>query len=316
MSIRVLIPGHFLEDLERAFDVSGITWVPYDKEGVPQTDSTGSKALFRWWLSVEQGDKLIRDHPGMRWIHTGSAGVDHILTPTFLQANLLLTNSAGVHAASIAEWVLAAILALEKDLPGMLERQSARAWQKVERDELTGKRIVILGGGQIATEIAVRLRPFGVGLVCVRRIAKKHPHFDETFPVSALRVAVRDADWLILTLPLTPATRGIVSGEVLRLLPARCRVVNVSRGEILDQEALLEALREKRIGGAVLDVFTAEPLPADHPLWSMPNVVVWPHTTGASPAVRRREIELFSENLRRFVAGKPLLNVVDPAAGY
>lgn len=279
-------------------------------------DSAGSEALFRWWLSVEQGDKLIRDHPKMRWIHTGSAGVDHILTPTFLQANLLLTNSAGVHAVSIAEWVLAAILALEKDLPGMLEQQSAGAWQKVERDELTGKRIVILGGGQIATEIALRLRPFGVGLVCVRRSAKEHPHFDETFPVSALRVAVGDADWLILTLPLTSATRGIVSDEILKLLPARCRVVNVSRGEILDQEALLEALREKRIAGAVLDVFTAEPLPADHPLWSMPNAMVWPHTTGNSPAVRRREIELFSENLRRFVAGKPLLNVVDPAAGY
>lgn len=279
-------------------------------------DSAGSEALFRWWLSVEQGDKLIRDHPKMRWIHTGSAGVDHILTPTFLQANLLLTNSAGVHAVSIAEWVLAAILALEKDLPGLLEQQSAGAWQKVERDELTGKRIVILGGGQIATEIALRLRPFGVRLVCVRRSAKEQPHFDETFPVSALRVAVRDADWLILTLPLTPATRGIVSDEVLKLLPARSRVVNVSRGEILDQEALLEALREKRIAGAVLDVFTAEPLPADHPLWSMPNVMVWPHTTGNSPAVRRREIELFSENLRRFVEGEPLLNVVDTAAGY
>ena len=314
--MKVLIPAHFREDLETVAGVLGVTLVPYDNEGVPQSESAGSEACFRWWLTVEQGDRLIRDHPRLRWIHTGSAGVDHILTPVFLHAQPVLTNSAGVHAVSIAEWTVAAILALQKDLPGILEQQHQRLWQKVERHELIGQRIVILGAGQIASEIASRLRPFGVHLASVRRQGKKHPLFDETLPAAALDTAVRDADWLIITLPLTPETRGIVSEKVLNAIPSRCRVVNVSRGEVVDQDALVRALQQGRLAGAALDVFNEEPLPADHPFWSLPHVMVLPHTTGNSPSMRRREIDLFSENLHRFVKNEPLLNIVDPAAGY
>lgn len=316
MTVKALVPAHFVPELQERAEALGVTLVPYDKEGVPQGDSSGSSILFRWWLTVEQGDEIVRRHPDLKWVHTGSAGVDHILTPAFRQADLFLTNSTGVHAASIAEWSVAAILALEKDLPLMLRQQRDRVWEKVTRDELPGKHGVILGAGQIATEIAARLRPFGLRLTCVRRREGNHPLFDRTMPIDRVREAAVDADWLIVTLPLTAVTRGIVDDSLLRTVPPRCRILNVSRGEVIDQRALVRALDEKRIAGAVLDVFATEPLPANDPLWAMENVIILPHTTGFSPKVRRKEIDLFADNLGRYVRDEPLRNVVDQSAGY
>lgn len=316
MPIKALVPNHLLAELRPLADVLQVTLVPYDRNGVPESDSQGAEVLFRYWLSSEHGDRLIDQHPGLRWIHTGSVGVDHILTPAFLKTEITLTNAAGIGAVSIAEWTVAAMLALQKGLRQVFEQQAARKWEKIERDELSGGRVIILGAGRVATEIATRLRSFGLRLICVRRQRQPHPLFDETQHISNLPELVRNADWIIITLPLTAETRGLVNEQLLRNVPRSCRLVNVARGEIVDEAALLAALQEGRLGGAALDVFAQEPLPSSHPFWSAPELIVIPHASGNSPQVRAKRVELFGENLRRYVKGQPLLNVVNVAAGY
>jgi phosphoglycerate dehydrogenase-like enzyme len=316
MAIKALVPMNLLSELSDGLAGLDVNLVPYDQEGRPRQDSPDAEILFLYWLTPQQTDQLLGTHPQLQWVHTGSAGVDHVITPAMLRSKVMLTKSAGVHARSIAEWSVLGILALEKGLARTLNQQRDHVWQKTERDELAGKRVVILGAGEIASEIATRLRPFGVQLVCVRRHTELHPLFDETYSTSQWHQAVRDADWLVIALPLTRETRGLVDEQFLRSLPAKCRLLNVARGEIVDQKALVEILTQRRIAGAVLDVFAEEPLPANHPLWSMPEVMVWPHTTAHSPQSKRRQIELFLDNLRRYARRQPLLNVVDLAAGY
>lgn len=311
MPVKALIPAHFAAELRQRTGHLDTQLIPYDKKGVPMQDATGATAFFRWWLSEEQGDAVIRNFPDLRWIHSGSAGIDHILTPTFRASGIVLTNSSGVHAPSIAEWVSGWIIAVEKDFAAMISQQRERVWEKVERDELSSKHVVILGGGHIGSEIARRLRPFGVKLTCVRRTSEAHRDFDETRDVAELREAVATCDWLIVAIPLTAASRGMISREVLAAMPPTARIVNVARGEIINEAALLHALEERRIAGAVLDVFEEEPLPADHELWSLPGVVVLPHTTWRSPLVKERQLALFADNLQRFVRGEALVNVVD-----
>ena len=314
--LKALVPGHFLDELQVVSRALGVTLVPYDRDGKPEADSSGAQILYRWWISREQGDRILESHPELRWIHSGSAGVDHILTPAFLGSKVILTNSSGVHAESIAEWTVAGILALEKDLRTIFSQQQAREWEKVERTQLTGKRVVILGAGHLGSEIAKRLRPFGVRLIGVRRRVRDAAEFDETHSVDQLPEVCRSADWLIVAAALTDETRGLVNQSVLSALPPTARLANVARGEIVDERAMVEALKQGRLAGAMLDVFSTEPLPADHPLWAMPQVIVLPHTTWRSPQVREKQLALFKENLRRFVKGEDLLNVVDTKAGY
>jgi phosphoglycerate dehydrogenase-like enzyme len=310
-----LVPLHFLPDLQPAAGGLGVRLVGYDKTGNPVADPEGTEVLFRWWITPDQCDALIRACP-LRWIHSGSAGIDHVLTQTFRESRIILTNSAGVHARPIAEWVVGAMLLLLKDFPRMLEQQRQHEWKKIESPELGGSRVVFLGAGHIAREIATRLRPFGVRLIAVRRQSTHDDHFDESFQVERLKEVVRDADWLLVTAPLTASTRGLVDSDILAAMPRHARVVNVARGEIVDIDALTSALAGGSLAGAILDVFSEEPLPPDDLLWSLPGVVILPHTTWRSPEVHGREAKLFLENLQRWCRGEPLTNTVDISTGY
>ena len=310
----VLVPAHFADFLRPVASECGVALLPYDASGITQADGAAS-ALFRWWLSEDQAERLMNAHP-LEWIHTGSAGVDHILTPRFLERSIVLTNSAGVHAPSIAEWVVGMMLAEEKRFREVYRNQRDRVWEKVERDELSGKRVLLIGAGRIAREIAARLAPFEMTITAVARTAREDTAFNRVTTAGELRSEAASSDWLIAAVPLTSDTRGIVSADVIAAMKSTARFVNVSRGEIVDEVALLESLLDRRTAGAVLDVFEEEPLPPDHPFWTMENVVVLPHTTWRSPLVRGRQLELFSDNLRRFVRGEPLFNVVDTRRGY
>lgn len=314
--LSVLVPSHFIDLLAPATGRDGIRMIPYDRDGVPTEDSRDVNGLFRWWISVEQGDALIRDHPRLDWIHTGSTGVDHILTPAFHSRSITLTNSRGVHAPSIAEWVLASILALEKDLYCMREQQRDRVWKQIERDELSTRNVVICGGGAIAGAVTRLLRPLGSHITIVSRSGRTSLDADRSLTPADLVSAAAECDWLIVALPLTRETRGLISEDVIARMPPHARIINVSRGEIVDQRAMTRALHAGRLGGAVLDVFDKEPLPADDPLWAMDNVLVLPHTTWKSPQVRDRQLTLFVENAGRRARGEPLLNVVDTVLGY
>lgn len=316
MTQTVLVPLHFIDELREPAKAHGAALIGYDQDAVPADPGRDAVALFRWWLSSEAGDRIVREHPSLRWVHTGSAGVDHILTPGFRASGITLTNSAGVHAPSIAEWVVAMVLAEAKGLETIFSQQRDRVWKVTRSEEIAGRHAVILGGGHIAAAIASRLRPMGVRVSAVNRSGRPDEAFDAVATLSSLGSLCRAADWLILAAPLTRETRGLISAELIATLPSRARVVNVARGELVDESALREALETRRIAGAILDVFEHEPLPADHPFWAMDNVRVLSHTTWRSEQVHARQMALFLDNLGRFTRNEPLRNVVDPARGY
>lgn len=314
--MRMLVPQHFQAEL--ANRLPEFELIPYDAEGNIAADASGAEVFFRWWLSQERGDEILRQYPALKWIHTGSTGVDHILTPQFFRKPYALTNSAGVHAPSIAEWVVMTMLSITKDFPRMLAQQRDHVWQSVQRPELRGSTVLFLGAGHIARAIAVRLAPFGVSSIAARRsVSGSDPHpFDRVIGPMEADELLPAADFLILALPLTPHTREILHRERIERLGRECMVINVSRGEVIDEEALLDALRSNAIGGAILDVFREEPLPPASPFWDLENVYILPHTTWRSPEVRQRQIELFTENAGRYRRAEPMLNLVDVSAGY
>lgn len=273
-------------------------------------------ALFRWWISVEQGDRLILEHPHLDWIHTGSTGVDHILTPAFRSRAITLTSSRGVHAPSIADWVVGAMLNVEKGFEAISRQQREKLWRQVERDELSARHVVLVGGGAIAAAVAHRLRPFGCTLTVITRSGSSGIDAHHVGSRGDMEAAAAACDWMILALPLTADTRNLVDRQLLAQLRPGSWIINVSRGEVLEQRALIDSLSSGAIGGAVLDVFEEEPLPPESPLWTFPNVIVLPHTTWKSPQVKDRQIDLFVHNLLQRSRGGPLQNVVDPDLGY
>lgn len=315
MRLRALVPSHFVEEIRAQADALGVDLAGYGQDGSTGNEALGAVAFFRWWLPAETGDRIIRAFP-LRWVHTGSAGVNHIITPTFLESGATLTNSAGVHAPSIAEWVIATLLAETKALEQVYRQQREHSWKVVRSFEIGGTRAVILGGGNIAREVARRLRAMDVFVAAVTKHGTPDDSFDAVGPGSSLLALVADADWLIVAAPLTDETRGIISSNVIAALPERARLINVARGELVDESALLDALESRRIAGAILDVFETEPLPTDHRFWDMDNVRVLPHTTWRSDQVSARQLSLFLENLGRFVRNEPLRNVVNLSLGY
>jgi len=222
----------------------------------------------------------------VRWVHTFSAGVDRYMPELAGRPDLLLTNNSGAYDVPISEHVIAMIFAAAKRVPEHLLAQGRSEWQReVPHAEVRGATLVILGTGSIG-------------------------------PSERFAEVARDADYLAVTAALTPGTRGMVSATVIAGLKPTAWVINIARGPIVDEAALAAALAEHRIGGAALDVFETEPLPASSPLWTLDNVILTPHVSNSSPKVKERSLALVVENVRRFKAGEPLLNLVDRSAGY
>ena len=236
----------------------------------------------------------------------------------FRERGVVLTNGAGLYAQPIAEHVVMCMLAARLNLLGMLRAQAAAAWTPdVESDqELSGSAALILGYGELGRAIATRLVALGVDVLAARRSAGLE--HDDGVVVSAgdWRARLPDVDFLVLTLPSTRETRNIIGASELAALKQGAWIVNVARGNLVDEPALLDALSSGRLGGAVLDAFVAEPLPPDHPLWRLPNVILSPHSSWRSSRLDERQVELFSDNLSRFLTDRPLRNVVDLEVGY
>ncbi len=270
------------------------------------------------------GPDLIRDFlahaPRLRWLHTMSAGVDRFLIPEVVgRRDFTLTNNSGPYDVPIAEFVLATMLSAAKHLPDYQRAQAASLWEKELRlVELRGSTVVVLGLGSIGAEVARLASAFGMRVIGVRRRLDlpAMPGVSDTVPPERLTGVVGDADFLVIAAPLTPATRGLVSREVIAGMKPTAWIVNIARGALIDEAALLEALRAGRIAGAAIDAWWTEPLPPESEWWRLPNVIATPHVSNSSPRVRERTLELFIENLRRWKAREPLLNVVDLQAGY
>jgi phosphoglycerate dehydrogenase-like enzyme len=234
----------------------------------------------------------------------------------FREAGITVTNGSGISSAPIAEYVIMAMLAIAKGLPGLLTAQRQRSWAKPERTrDVQGSSVLLLGFGEVGHAVWERLRPFGVAATAVRRRPGAETGIEVLGP-EAWRSRIGDFDWVIITAPMSSQTRGMIGAAELAGMKTDAWLLNVSRGGLVDQSALTAALRAGTIGGAYLDVTDPEPLPADSELWATPNVIVTPHSSWLSPRFPERAAELLAQNLRRWCAGQSLRNVVDLDAGY
>jgi len=265
-------------------------------------------------------DELWKSAVGLRWVQSGGAGVERFLTADFIASPIVLTNARGIYAIPIADHVMAFVLHFSRVFNMLLRKQIGHAWPdwgECEPDELVGKTLGIVGLGGIGTEVAKRAKAFDMRVIATRRRPQlPSDHTDEVRGADELPWLLQESDYVALCAALTPGTRHLIGEEQLRLMKPTAHLINIGRGSLIDEQALIAALREGQIAGAGLDVFETEPLPADSPLWDMPNVVITPHTAGSSPRSHARLMDLFCENLRRYIAGEELLNAVDKAEGY
>jgi phosphoglycerate dehydrogenase-like enzyme len=289
--------------------------------------------MLRGWLSSDAFDRLLARAPHLAWVHSATSGVERALTPAALERGLVVTNARGVFSRPIAEYVMMMILAVSRRLPQLLELQRERTWQPLEGAELRDVTVGIIGLGSIGRAVGALASAFGCRVVAIRRRPDRddgpaNPEegdddrvlgeamLDRVGGPDTLPELLGESDFIVLAAPLTAETEDLIDDETLALVKPGAWLINVARGRLVDERALLRALREGPLGGAVLDTFRDEPLPAMSSFYELPNVIVTPHTAWSSGRVLDRSVELFCDNLRRFASGEPLLNVVDPAAGY
>ena len=255
----------------------------------------------------------------LRWFQTVNAGVDRMDRLGLLRRGFMVTTAAGLASASIAEYVLGAMIMLAKAMNHYGRAQADHRWQFKQSAELSGKTCGIVGLGAIGRETARRARAFNMRIVASRRTVAADatdPDCDLLLPYSELPRLLAESDYVVLAVPLTNETKHLLGAAQFELMKPTAYVINVARGEVIDQEALMAALRSGAIAGAALDVTDPEPLPADHPLWDFENVIITPHVSGAVEDYGRKAATLFTENLRRYLANEPLKNLVKPELGY
>ena len=255
-----------------------------------------------------------RKAPRLKWLHAFNVGVDHPIFAELLERGVRVTTSAGSTAEPIAQTAVMGLLALARGFPRWLVNQRTRTWSPERRNlprDLKEQTAVVLGLGRIGAEIARLAQALGLKVIGVRRGARRaEDTVDELHAPAALPGLLARCDWLFIACPLTDETRGLIGAQAISTLPKGARVINVARGEIVDEGALIEALRGGHLAGAYLDVTATEPLPADSPLWDLPNVLVTPHNSGAAAGNNVRVLEIFLDNLGRWQRGAPLVNEV------
>jgi len=253
----------------------------------------------------------------LRLIQMMGAGVDALLPAPDLPASVEVANAHGLHGPQMSELALALMLALTKRVPRALEQQRAHLWKMWGMPQLAHKTLGILGLGAIGAAVAEKARAFEMRVIGTQRAPKPVPHVELVVDgASGTERVLRESDYVVVLLPLTPETRGSIGARELGWMKPGAFLVNLARGGIVDETALLERLRSGAIGGAALDVFAEEPLPASHPLWDAPNTIVTPHLAGLEPDYMKRLIELSVDNVQRLERGEPLRNRVDRARGY
>ncbi|HYX16960.1 MAG TPA: D-2-hydroxyacid dehydrogenase [Nostoc sp.] len=315
--VKLILPDHLIADI-RPHLPSDIDVVEVDSEGNLDGDASDAEVYVNgFYLKTSTHDKVLIAAPRLRWQQSPSAGVNHILTPNFLQKDIILTNGAGVHAIPISEFVLAFMLHHAKNLRKLQTLQDEHTWVRgISLEELADANLLILGTGNIGKAIASRAKAFGVTVWGSRRHPEPLPNFDKIVGVEEWRSLLPAADYVVIATPLTPETKDLIDEAALRSMRQSAYLINIARGAIVDEAALITALREGWIAGAGLDTVATEPLPPESPLWSLPNAFITPHCSALSPRLRERITQLFIDNLKRYQTGQPLQNVVDKQAGY
>ena len=313
------VPAWFGERLSREFPQLQIT----QRDGYDgiEEDLRDTEILLTISLRPEQFAAARK----LRWIHAATAAVHQLLFAELVKSDVELTNSREVHGPVVAEHVMALIFALAKKIPQAAVLQEKHIWgqeamwnEGARPREVAGATLGLIGVGSIGRRVAQMASALGMRVLAVREHVEKEkpPGVEAVFAASALDEMLRQCDYVVLAAPLIGATRGIINAERLAAMKPEACLINVGRGPQVDEAALVEALRSRRIAGAALDVFEREPLPGDSPLWSVENLLITPHTGSLTEKVWQRHYELFSDNLRRYRAGEPLRFVVDKQKGY
>ena len=301
----VLIPHPFSENAKRTLegvvsDLQGATARVAETPAETLTGFETATIAFTPRLPDEWRERATE----LEWAQATSAGYDHYDLDAIEEAGIVLTTAAGIHAQPIAEQALGAMLAFERNLLKARDQHADGTWLRFSGGELASKTVGIVGVGAIGTRVAQLASAVGSTVVGTKRDVSTVPDgVDDLYPPSELDAVLRRSAYLVLACPLTPETRGLIDREALETMPRDAVIVNVARGEVIDEEAIVEALQQGRIGGAALDVFEDEPLPAEPRLWDLPNVLVTPHMAGSMPAYYERVGDVFRENYDRFESG-------------
>ncbi len=253
----------------------------------------------------------------LQWVHALAAGVERLLFREFVESDIILTNSSGVHPIPISEHVLGMMLMLSRGLHESAINQLRKKWERPQPTELYGKTLGIVGFGSIGERIGCLGKSFGMHVIGLKRnVAYRTKHADELLPPDNLDHLLNRSDFVVIAVPLTKETHHLITERELKLMKETAYLINISRGKIICEKDLVKALKSREIAGAGLDVFEEEPLPAESPLWELSNIIVTPHNAGSTPEYFNRAVDIFCDNLKRFLHGEPLTNVVDKKRGY
>jgi phosphoglycerate dehydrogenase-like enzyme len=270
-------------------------------DAAPEAD-----VILNWTGSRELLQQVWRVVPRVRWVHSRAAGLDDLLFPELVVSPATLTNAQGVFSEILAEFVIGAALFFAKEFRRMVRSQQAGVWDQFDTVQVAGQIMGVIGFGDIGRAAARRAEALGMRVMALRRSST----------IEHRRELLARSDYVVLSAPLTPETRGIVGEAELRAMKRTAVLINVGRGPLVDEVALIAALREGRIGGAALDVFDQEPLPAGHPFYALDNVLLSPHAADHTPDWKHRAMQMFLDNFERYRKGEPLQNVVDKRRGY
>lgn len=311
-------PRWFPERVQKQFPEIDVVHLPDYKQ--VDAEIPDAEIAFTWSIRPQQ----IKTAKKLRWIHSPAAAVHQLIFPELVNSNIVLTNAREVHGPVVAEHVIAQIFALAKKIPDAVRLQQKHEWgqQKMWAElprvrEIAGATVGLIGLGSIGRAVVKNAKALGMRVIAVREHPEKGTEAaDAVFGPARTDDVFRQADYVVLAAPITPDTRALANAARLALMKPDACLINVARGQLVDEAALATALREKRIGGAALDVFPKEPLAPDSPLWDVPGLLITPHTAALTDKLWERHYTLFSENLQRHLNGQELLGVVDKRKGY
>jgi phosphoglycerate dehydrogenase-like enzyme len=279
-----------------------------------------ANVIYNWSLSGDTLRQVFQMCPRVQWVHTRSAGLDNVLFPELVESPIPLTNGSGVFSPSLGEFALAAILYFAKDLRRMVRNQEAGRWEPFDITEITGQTVGIVGYGDIGRAVATRVRPMGMRVLAMKRhgapVYNVDPLVSHVYTPDRLMEMLPLCDYVVVSTPLTAETKAMIGEAAFASMRPDAVVINLGRGPVIDEAAMIKALSENRIKGAALDVFDREPLPEGHPLYSLQNVLLSPHCADHTPDWMDRAMQFFLDQFDRFVKGEPLMNIVDKKLGY
>ncbi|MDR1246217.1 MAG: D-2-hydroxyacid dehydrogenase [Clostridiales Family XIII bacterium] len=299
--------------LEQIAEAAGGEVYRFETEDELLASGKQAEILYTWGGTGDMPVRYCKGNPKLKWLHSFSAGMDPLMKSEIADIPIIISNSSGIHSLTIAESVMGYILAWNRTLPFMLRKQREHVWAKGmtrQPTEAFGKILGIIGAGAIGTEIAVRAKAFNMRTLALRRNPKPKECFDEIYGGDGLNELLTRSDYVVTSTPYTPETRRMIGAAQFKIMKNSALFINVARGGVVDQDALIEALGKGEIAGAALDVTDPEPLNHDSPLWDMENVIITPHMSADAPILAQLAVDFFCREIKHYLNGEPIANTI------